>query len=113
MWGARHQCRGLRVWPGRTPGLVAQVTTRPKSAGESRRPQQQGVPSAAGAGVLPGGCGHEPVTRSLSVVIVTTRRDRLTSPDPKMILVTYKSDVHPLRGGCRSEEHTSELQSLR
>lgn len=28
-------------------------------------------------------------------MIVTTRRDPLTSPGPKMILVTYKSDVHP------------------
>jgi hypothetical protein len=54
------------------------------------------VPSAGGV-VVTSGYGHEPVTRSLSVVIVTTRRDRLTSPDPKMILVTYKSDVHPRR----------------
>src|ERR1039457_4028853 len=38
-----------------------------------------------------------PVIRplSLSVVIVTTRRTRLTSPDPKMILVTYEFVAHP------------------
>jgi hypothetical protein len=56
------------------------------------------VPSAGGV-VVTSGYGHEPVTRSLSVVIVTTRRDRLTSPDPKMILVIYKSDVHPTLAG--------------
>ena len=52
------------------------------------------MPSAGGV-VVTSGYGHEPVTRSLSVVIVTTRRTRLTSPDPKMILVTYEFVAHP------------------
>ena len=89
--GVRQKCRARRVFAGRSSVLVVGVATRQKHAG------QRSADGSCRSRAARLGTPSQPDRHHLSCQVA------------KMILVTYKSDAHPLlpRGACLSDPMSS------